>query len=138
MLKICLLLYLLTVSVIDIAKKEIPFWFSVFCILAVSFTQIWYFHIAVVSLLHGMLTGLMLIIISNITKGAIGIGDGVLFAVIGSVLGFADTLTVFAGSLLLSSVMAAVLFIFCHVGKKYRIPFAPFACFAYGGMMLFG
>ncbi len=138
MLKILLFIYLIFVSVVDISKKEIPFWSSVICILAVSVTRILYFEIPVVFLLHGMFTGMMLLIISYITKGAIGMGDGILFLVIGSVLGFADTLTVLAGSLLLSSIMAAVLFIFCHVGKRHQIPFAPFVCFTYGGMMFFG
>lgn len=135
---IILLIYLAIVSAVDIYKREIPLKSSMVCLLLIILMSLSIDKTKITTILLGLLIGLLLLALSMITKGSIGFGDGIMFLVVGSALGFAGTLTVLAGSLILASVTAVILMVFCHVGKKYRIPFAPFVCFTYGGMILFG
>ena len=63
-----------------------------------------------VKMLTAMLPGLLLFLLSFVSKGGIGSGDGLLFMVIGIFLGG-----------------ALYLFVFRKKGKKYEIAFVPFA-----------
>ena len=72
-----------------------------------------------VKMLTAMLPGLLLFLLSFVSKGGIGSGDGLLFMVIGIFLGGACVLTIL--------LYAVYLFVFRKKGKKYEIAFVPFA-----------
>lgn len=137
-MKIILLIYLIVVAIVDIYKKEIPFRFSFAYLTFFVGLQLLFYQSGVISIVGGIAIGIVLLGISMITRGAIGLGDGIMFVVIGSAIGFSDTLTLLTGSLMIASLVAMFLLIFRRVGKEYCFPFAPFVCFAYGGMMIFG
>ena len=77
-----------------------------------------------------ILTGIgftaVFILISRITRSAIGIGDAFITGVIGLYLGFFHTVTVIFLALLLGGVISIILFVMKKVSRKTPLPFAPF------------
>ena len=80
-----------------------------------------------VKMLTAILPGLLLFLLSFVSKGGIGSGDGLLFVVIGIFLGGACVLTILLYAVILSGGYALYLFVFRKKGKKYEIAFVPFA-----------
>lgn len=134
---IILFIYLISMSVADIWKRKISIVCSVVAagleiILRINAGQTaWYFWIG------GLFLGCSIIIASHITKGAIGMGDGILFLVIGISLGFFETISLFLFSLFLSAVFSVLLILIHKVNRHHSFPFVPMVCLAYGGMILF-
>lgn len=74
----------------------------------------------------GMTAGLILLVISYITKGGLGLGDVKLFVCIGIYLGLEDTASAMLISAVLSGLFSLVLISVSSDNKKLEIPFAPF------------
>lgn len=74
----------------------------------------------------GMLSGILLVLLSKATKGQIGMGDAIVLTVTGVVFGFWDNLFLLFYSLVLSAVHAAILLIMKKIHKKQSIAFLPF------------
>ena len=74
----------------------------------------------------GMIVGGGMILLSLLSKGAIGTGDGLLLCVTGIYLGFYRNLELILGALFLCFVVTAVLWICGNVHRKTEIPFVPF------------
>ena len=91
---------------------------------------------APIMLLYGALPGGILIVVSGIKGGHIGLGDGLLVLTIGMYLGAMNTLFVLLTSMFLSAIAGAVLLIVRKVGWKYTMPFVPYLCVGYWVVML--
>lgn len=75
--------------------------------------------------------------LSVLTRGEIGMGDGVLLAALGTVLDVEEFLTMLLLGLLGSSIWALVLLAVFRKGRKTEIPFVPFLLLGYlGGILL--
>ncbi len=86
---------------------------------------------ALISAFAGALCGAVLLILSFITKGAIGEGDGLVLAVTGVYLGFFHNIRLLFLALFLSAIVS-VISIFLKGWKKDReIPFMPFLLVAF-------
>ena len=70
--------------------------------------------------------GTALIALSVVSKGAVGMGDGLVLAALGTVLTFGELLGVFMMGLLCCSVWGIILLILPRTGRKTEIPFVPF------------
>lgn len=81
--------------------------------------------------IKGMLPGFILIVISKITDGAIGLGDGYLICVIGCLVGVNKMVGILVISMFLAAVTGCVLMIVLKFGKKRTMPFVPFLLFAF-------
>ena len=89
----------------------------------------------------GMAVGIGMLLLSLLTKGSIGMGDGLVFCVTGIYLGGARNL-----ELLFTSLLYAALFSLFLLAKgrgavrkrKKEIPFLPFVFLGYGTILLEG
>ncbi len=118
---------LITIAWIDIKTKKIP---NALVIIGVILGLISMFinkDITIYSsILGAVIISGILIVLSLITKGAIGMGDAKVFFFIGLFLGLPASISVFIFSILISGIISALLLIFRVVNRKTAIPFAPF------------
>lgn len=122
--------YLIVMAVIDRRTKQIPVWPGVACMAV----------IAVVSILSGRnwnhwlpgsLVGVFLYAVSRVSRGRVGVGDALVYAVTGMALGFSRNIELLAASLFLASIAALALVVVRRVGKNYAMPFVPFTAAAF-------
>lgn len=76
--------------------------------------------------LTGILLGVVFLLVSFISKGAIGMGDGYIICAIGCLLGGCRTILIVTGAMFVSSIVGIVMMVFFHWGKKRTMPFVPF------------
>lgn len=100
-----------------------------FLILAPSYTMI--------EILGGIGIGIFLIICSLLTKGQIGIGDGIICCFIGISCGFFENLSMLFIGLILSAVISFLLLISKRAEKKTEIPLIPFLFAGYCCVQIF-
>lgn len=113
-------------AVTDFRKKEINI--PVLIILAAAAMGMFFLEkdISLMNVLTGFTEGAALVLVSFMTKGQIGIGDGILLAACGLMLGGKDNLVMFFFACLCSAVVSALIMIIKKADKKTKIPFAPF------------
>ena len=78
--------------------------------------------------LLGMLPGCFLLLIGILSKGEMGLGDGILVTATGLYMGLKITLMQVIWALLLAFFWGIALLCFGKKEKKYAFPFAPFLC----------
>lgn len=136
---IILFIYLFLMSIYDIRKKEIQIEISVVTIVVLAAgqicriacgEQIWYLAFT------GVIEGGLLIGLSKITKGQVGIGDGIVFITSGVMFGFFENGILLFLSLVFAAVAGVFLLLLRRVGRKDMIPFVPFIFVGYGVMCL--
>ena len=122
---ISLMLMLIPEMILDIRTKKIwvP-WIVIFFIEAVILAIMRI--IGWGELLYGIIPGILLVIISILTRGAIGLGDGYIVCVIGSLFGLENTVAVFVIAMLISAFAGGILMLIRHWKRKDTIPFVPF------------
>lgn len=134
---IILFIYLFLMSIYDIRKKEIQIEISVVTIVVLAAgqicriacgEQIWYLAFT------GVIEGGLLIGLSKITKGQVGIGDGIVFITSGVMFDFFENGILLFLSLVFAAVAGGFLLLLRRVGKKDMIPFVPFIFVGYGVM----
>lgn len=79
----------------------------------------------------GMGIGFILILLSFLSRGAIGLGDGILFVITGMYLGAAVNMILLWTALVIAGLWALVSIVVLKRNKKYEIPFAPMVFLAY-------
>ena len=93
---------------------------------------------SIYSILCGMLLGVAMIVISAITRGSVGMGDGILLVVTGVYLGGYENLELFMTGLLLSALWSLGLLVFKKKKRKDEIAFVPFLLLSYFVMLFRG
>jgi len=130
-LSILITAFLLICSYTDIRNNEIylkvllPFFLAGVIIAAASGPE------AVITALTGTAAGIALLIISRITKGAIGEGDGLILVVTGIFLGFSENLRLLTFALFLSALFSVGAMILKGWKKDRELPFVPFLLAAF-------
>lgn len=84
-----------------------------------------------INAISGMSTGFFIIICSFLSRGQIGIGDGIICCFTGIGCGFFENLSILFLALFLSAIVSIILLIREKVGKKTKIPFVPFLFIGY-------
>lgn len=135
---VILFLWLLLCSIQDIKKKKINVYLILAGLLMPLIGIIWNGEFNYLHSLEGMSLGLILLCISFITKGQIGVGDGMIVCITGLCLGFSGNAMLLVISLFGSAIVSIILLAFKIVGRKKTIPFVPFILFGYMGVLLFG
>lgn len=74
----------------------------------------------------GLLPGLVVFLLAQLTREEIGYGDGWGLIVTGIFLGGADNLRACMTAVLLAGMWALMLLVLFHKNRKYEIPFLPF------------
>ncbi len=129
--RVVVMVFLVIGSVSDIRYKRIPIWLvACFGVLAAVLKVVDLLQQSGMELLSGVATGVFLIIVSVVTGGQIGIGDGLVFIVLGMYIG-SDNVVLLIIALILCAVTAGVLFVAKRVKRRDRLPFVPFVLCAY-------
>ena len=88
------------------------------------------------SAVGGAMVGGVMLVLSWVTRGGIGWGDGLLLCVTGVYLGLMDNLGMLLWALLLCAVFSVGLLLTRRADWKKEIPFIPFLLAAYLGELL--
>ncbi len=122
-------------SIQDISRKQIRLNPVLgFGILGVIFHVLWQQQ-TIGSILLGMLVGVGLLLLSLLTCGRIGMGDGVLLTVTGVYLGLRQNLTLFVWALFICGGWALLQLLLRRKRRQDEIPFVPFLLIAYVALL---
>ena len=137
-IQILLMILLVITAVIDIRKREIPF-------LLIGLGVI----LAVISMVYGLVRGIVgveaalallpggaMVLISLVTRGEVGLGDGVMLLCIGPVLGLEQTVAGLLISLFISSIFSIGVLALKKGNRKTKLAFIPFLTVGTGVAML--
>ena len=129
------LIFLAVASVIDWRKREIPMSLLFIMSAGITIFAIYCKDITIWYRLAGGALGMMLFVVSTVTKEAIGYGDSWLILLLGVYLGIFRVLQLlFAASIL--AVLFAVFYLCVRKwNRKATLPFVPFLTIAYLGVM---
>ena len=129
------LIFLAVASVIDWRKREIPMSLLFIMSAGITIFAIYCKDITIWYRLAGGALGMMLFVVSTVTKEAIGYGDSWLILLLGVQLGIFRVLQLlFVASLL--AVLFAVFYLWVRKwNRKATLPFVPFLTIAYLGVM---
>lgn len=129
-------LYLCLMAWYDIKKREISWRISIATAFVLFIRQFYLIGRGEEQLfvLSGMAVGMILIVISILSRGEIGIGDGALFLVSGLLFGLYENGVLLFLSLLFAAFVSGVLLVAGRVRRTYALPFAPFVFAGYGVM----
>lgn len=83
------------------------------------------------SLVAGLLPGCVLLLLSWLSRGGVGEGDGLLLMLLGLSLGVGKTLAIFYIAAILSAGYAMFLVVCKKKSRKYAMAFVPFLLVAY-------
>lgn len=86
------------------------------------------------SVVGGLVVGLVLLGYALLSKGAMGVGDGVVFLCLGIFLGLSGNLRLLFFSLIVAAIAGGVYAIVTKKGIKAKIPFIPCILVAFIGM----
>ena len=84
------------------------------------------FRETMLSVLGGLGVGAAMMVVSWVSRAAVGMGDGLLLCMTGVYLGFAENLELLLGALFLCGIYSAVLLIRRKAKRKTGVPFVPF------------
>lgn len=122
-----LLILLLAACIVDLKSGKIPDKVVLAGILTgIVFSAINGPKDVAFKLISGIIAALLLLLISWLSKGGVGMGDVKLAAFLGVYLGLGMTISVLSVSVILSGIAAAVILLSKKAGKNGTIPFAPF------------
>lgn len=83
----------------------------------------------------GACIGILILGLSKITRGGVGMGDGFLLVVTGLFLGVWRNTELLLGSFFLAALFSVVLLIFKKANRKKEIPFIPFLLISFLGFV---
>lgn len=136
---ICVGVLLFINSITDIKRREIlPWSLWLFTILLIVFyllqqNHIFHTHVG----FTGCAAGLVVLLLSFVTKGSIGMGDGFLITILGGFAGLEKTIELCITACLLSAIVSVLLLLIKKADRKTGLPFVPFLLVAYiGGICL--
>ena len=112
------------IALLDLKTKKVP---ALFCLLA---GFIWFLfdpHIP-----YALIIGGIFFLIACLSKESIGKGDAVVLLLLGFGMSVTQVLTILCIALFLCGVVLK------KAGRKDEIPFVPFLCIGYMGVLFFG
>lgn len=120
-------LFLWTAAIPDLKTKRIPVWIpAAFLAAALAADYCFLKEMSGQELRMGVIPGIILLLLSAISKGRIGEGDGICLIVCGILTGITNTILIAEIALLLSSASAVALLITKRLRANYLLPFIPF------------
>ena len=118
-------------AVQDFTKKKIHLGFIILAAVLLAVCIPFCSTITMVDRITGVLVGMMVILISKMTRGKIGMGDGLLLCITGLGLGLWSNIWMFAIALFFAAVVSVILLITHIANRKNSIPFIPFLFVSY-------
>lgn len=117
---------LLICAIQDLLKKRIYLWVICMGGITTVVCSVFVDNLGIMDRVGGLLVGLAIMLLSKITAGGIGMGDGILLCITGLGLGFWCNLELFGLALFLAAMISIILLILRRVDRKQTIPFVPF------------
>lgn len=115
----------------DIRRKQVRLNFILaFGIAGIIFHMLWQMQ-TIENVLFGMCVGGALLVLSFLTRGRIGAGDGILMVVTGIYLGLEQNLELLICSLFICAIYALCLLVLHKKKRKDTIAFVPFVFVSY-------
>ena len=127
---------LLLCGVQDALKKKVYLWIIIIGGILISFCIPFCNMNSIPDRVGGVAVGIFAVLTSLVTKGKIGMGDGLLLCATGLGLGFWGNLELFAIALLMAAVTSIILLMFRLADRKKSIPFVPFLLLSYVFLMM--
>ena len=131
--RICILAFLGINSWKDIHTREV----SLLSFGIVGMVRACFLGTVSVNLVWNVCMGAAVIGLSIISKGAVGMGDGLLFLSLGTVLPFEELLSAFLLGLFCCCFWGIVVLFLSGKGKKTEMPFVPFLMLGYIGGLIY-
>ena len=129
---ICLIIILGVICVFDIKRKKIPVYMLIILAAAGIISNFAVGEFDIEKRIIAMLPGMILLIVSMITKQQIGYGDGMIILIMGLYIDIDDILSIVLSSFLLSSIAAIILMTVFKKKKNFEMAFSPFLLIGYG------
>ena len=129
---ICLIIILGIICVFDIKRKKIPVYMLIILAAAGIISNFTVGEFDIEKRIIAMLPGMILLIVSMITKQQIGYGDGMIILIMGLYIDIDDILSIVLSSFLLSSIAAIILMTVFKKKKNFEMAFSPFLLIGYG------
>ena len=129
---ICLIIILGVICVFDIKRKKIPVYMLIILAAAGIISNFTVGEFDIEKRIIAMLPGMILLIVSMITKKQIGYGDGMIILIMGLYIDIDDILSIVLSSFLLSSIAAIILMTVFKKKKNFEMAFSPFLLIGYG------
>lgn len=129
---ICLIIILGVICVFDIKRKKIPVYMLIILAAAGIISNFTVGEFDIEKRIIAMLPGMILLIVSMITKQQIGYGDGMIILIMGLYIDIDDILSIVLSSFLLSSIAAIILMTVFKKKKNFEMAFSPFLLIGYG------
>ena len=129
---ICLIIILGVICVFDIKRKKIPVYMLIILAAAGIISNFTVGEFDIEKRIIAMLPGMILLIVSMITKQQIGYGDGMIILIMGLYIDIDDILSIVLSSFLLSSIAAIILMPVFKKKKNFEMAFSPFLLIGYG------
>lgn len=130
-IRIVLGVLLLFCGVQDLLYKRIYLWMIGVCATMVIACLPFCENLSVTERLGGCALGFGVILLSKVTQGKIGLGDGILLCVTGLGLGFWTNTELFGIALTLAAAVSILLLLLRIADRKKSIPFVPFLLVGY-------
>lgn len=136
-IKIMVLGMMLFAAYQDIRHKEVNLSSILVCVIlsAISVGMDVYRGESVVPAVIALLPGMAFLLLSFVTRGAVGIGDGLMLMGIGPAFGMDHTVLGLFIGLGLSCVVSIILLVSRKGNSKSQLPFVPFMALGMGVMM---
>lgn len=122
---------LLSCGVMDSYKKRVYLWMPVTGGLLAAVCILFCNDISLPDRLAGAAVGAGVMLLSYITGGKIGMGDGIVLCITGLGLGFWGNMELFCLALMLAAALSIILLILRKANRKKSIPFIPFMLAGY-------
>lgn len=128
--EVVLCIFLALLSLEDIRKKQIRLWPILLLFLWQLGFLIWENSGDWRNYLAGMTVGLVLCLASVLSKGVIGMGDGLVISLLGLCVGWKEVLAILALAFFAAG-LVAMAYIALKKGKTARLPFIPYIYVGY-------
>lgn len=123
-------------SIEDIRQKKITVTITLFSGILGILMHLVFQNQSIFTMLTGVFSGSLILLFSYLSKGKIGMGDGIVLMLTGLYLGLKENILLMLISFLAAGAWGLFLVTVRHTKKSERIPFVPFLFLGYGLMMI--
>lgn len=120
------LMYLSTAGFMDYRKRSIPLYLPIIGIGLGTFLFLFQRDYSIKEMLIAIIPGLTFVVVSFVTSGKIGLGDGLIMIPFGILMGFWDSTISMVYAMIFSGTVALFLLATKKRNGNYEMPFLPF------------
>ena len=120
-------------AILDVRKKKLPVIYLGVLLAAAVVVNLLTGRVSLWEMIAGILYGAVFLLISLLTKGAVGFGDGIMIAALGAWMGIVFDLSASIIGFLFAGIFGLIYIKVKKMDRKTKLPFAPFytaACLA--------